>query len=256
MLAYTSPSLRRQRSETTVDVQQPRQQRSGDARPSCIAIDGPVASGKSVVGSRVARRLDYRFIDTGVMYRALTWLALERKLDLQDEPALTRIAEQAQLTMAPGPPGAPEAARVLVDGVNVTDRLRSPEVGEAVSLVSRVAGVRKAMVAQQRQLAGEGSVVMAGRDIGTVVLPDAPLKVYLDASPEERVRRRHEELVASGRQTAPDEVRQELALRDAIDSGRDVSPLRPAEDATIIHTDHLSLDQVVEQIMELVARCG
>ncbi len=236
-------------------MRQPREQRSRDAFPSCIAIDGPVASGKSAVGSRVARRLGYRFIDTGVMYRALTWLALDRKLDLHDEAALSRMAEQAKLTIAPGPPDAPEAARVLVDGVDVTDRLRSPDVGEAVSIVSRVAGVRKAMVALQRQLASEGAVVMAGRDIGTVVLPDAPVKVYLDASPEERVRRRHEELLASGRQSTPEEVSQELALRDAIDSGRDVSPLRPAEDATIIHTDRLSLDQVVEQIMELVARC-
>jgi cytidylate kinase len=203
----------------------------------------------------VARQLGYRFIDTGVMYRAVTWLALEREIDLSDEAALTRMAEQAQLTLAPGPPGAPEAARVLLDGVDVTDRLRSAEVGEAVSLVSRVAGVRNAMVALQRQLAAERGVVMAGRDIGTVVLPGAPLKVYLDASADERVRRRHEELVASGREATPEEVRQELALRDAIDSGRDVSPLRPAEDAIMIHTDHLTLDQVVEQIMELVAQC-
>ena len=242
------------RRATKVDVQ-PRQQRSGDAPPSCIAIDGPVASGKSAVGSRVARRLGYRFIDTGVMYRAVTWLALERKLGLSDEAALTRMAKQAQLTLAPGPPDAPEAARVVIDGADVTDRLRSAEVGEAVSLVSRVAGVRRAMVDLQRQLAAAGGVVMAGRDIGTVVLPDAPLKVYLDASVEERVRRRHDELVATGREASPEEVRQELALRDAIDSGRDVSPLRPAEDAIMIHTDHLTLDQVVEKIMEHVAQC-
>jgi cytidylate kinase len=111
------------------------------------------------------------------------------------------------------------------------------------------------MVDLQRQLAEAGGVVMAGRDIGTVVLPDAPLKVYLDASAEERVRRRHDELIATGRVASPEEVRQELALRDAIDSGRDVSPLRPAEDAIMIHTDHLTLDQVVEQIMEHVAQC-
>jgi cytidylate kinase len=241
--------------EAKVDAQQPGPRRSDDASPACIAIDGPVASGKSAVGSRVAHRLGYRFIDTGVMYRALTWLALERKLDLSDEAALSRMAAQAQIALTPGPPDEPEAARVLVDGADVTDRLRSPEVGEAVSLVSRVAGVRAAMVALQRRLAAEGGVVMVGRDIGTVVLPDAPLKVYLDASVEERVRRRHDELVAAGLRAAVEDVRRELALRDAIDSGRDVSPLRPAEDATIIHTDHLSLDQVVEQIMELVSRC-
>lgn len=207
------------------------------------------------MGSRLARWLGYRFIDTGAMYRALTWLALQRQLDLADEVALTRMAEQARLTLEPGLPDAPEAARLLLDGVDVTDRLRSAEVGESVSVVSRVAGVRQAMVALQRTLAGGGGIVMAGRDIGTVVLPDAPLKVYLDASREERVRRRHDELVAGGQEATPEAVRQELALRDAIDSGRDVSPLRPAEDATIIETDRLSLDQVVERIMELVARC-
>lgn len=213
-----------------------------------------MAAGKSAVGSRVARLLGYRFVDTGAMYRALTWLALERKLDLHDEAALTRLAEGAQLTVEPGPPEAPEAGRVLVGGMDVTERLRSPEVGEAVSVVSRVAGVRRAMVARQRELAAEDGVVMAGRDIGTVVLPDAPLKVYLDASVEERVRRRHDELLASGRDVTPEEVREELALRDRIDSERAHSPLRPAQDAIIIHTDQLSLDEVVEQIMEQV-RC-
>ena len=219
-----------------------------------IAIDGPVASGKSVVGSRVAQALGYRLIDTGVMYRAITWLALERNIDLHDEAALAALASNAELTLAPGPRDAPESYRVQIDGEDVTEQLRSPEVGEAVSLVSRVAGVRQAMVALQRQLASGGAIVMAGRDIGTVVLPDAPLKVYLDASVDERVRRRHEELVAAGKSIAEVDVRQELALRDAIDSGRDVSPLRPAEDAIIIHTDRLSLDEVVDQILEL-AKC-
>jgi len=223
--------------------------------PRYIAIDGPVASGKSAVGSRVARQLGYRFVDTGSMYRAITWLALERGIDLHDEAALTQLGERAQLTLAPGTGDEPESTRVLLDGVDVTDRLRSAEVGEAVSLVSRVPGVRKAMVALQRQLAAKGGVVMAGRDIGTVVLPDAPLEVYLDASPEERIRRRHEELLAGGREETPEQVRQELALRDAIDSEREISPLRPAEDAIIIDTDPLTLDEVVERIMELVAKC-
>ncbi len=233
-------------SGTDVDPQQ-----QPARAPRYIAIDGPVASGKSAVGSRVARRLSYRFVDTGVMYRAITWLALERTVDLGDDSALAELAQRAKLDIDDGS----GAARVLVDGVDVTDRLRSHEVGEAVSHVSRVAGVRQAMVALQRQLAADGGVVMAGRDIGTVVLPDAPLKVYLDASPEERIRRRHEELLTAGRDATSDQVQQELALRDAIDSEREVSPLRPAEDAIIIHTDHLSLDEVVENIMELVAQC-
>ena len=226
---------------------------------SAIAIDGPVASGKSAVGSRLARALGYRFIDTGVMYRAITWLALERNAGLGDEAVLTKLATEAQLTVEPGPPDAPEAFRVQIDGVDVTDRLRSAEVGEAVSLVSRVPGVREAMVRMQRKLAAAGDTIMVGRDIGTVVLPKAPLKIYLEASVDERVRRRYEELAAAGKPASPtpisiDEVRQELALRDAIDSGRDVSPLRPAEDAIIIQTDRLSLDEVVQQILGL-AQC-
>jgi cytidylate kinase len=219
---------------------------------AAIAIDGPVASGKSAVGSQVARRLGFRLIDTGVMYRALTWLALEQKVDLQAEARLVGLAESADLSVKPGPPDEPEACRVVVNGVDVTDRLRSPEVGEAVSLVSRVSGVRQAMVALQRKLAAEADTVMVGRDIGTVVLTGAKLKVYLDATAEERVRRRHEELLAAGKPVAKEDVRQELALRDAIDSGRDVSPLRPAEDAIIIHTDHLSLEDVVGKVLELV----
>jgi cytidylate kinase len=230
------------------------EKRSTSAHVSAIAIDGPVASGKSAVGSRVAHSLGYRLIDTGVMYRAITWLALERNIDLHDEAALAALASNAELTLDPAPRDAPESCRVQIDGEDVTEQLRSPEVGEAVSLVSRVAGVRTSMVELQRKLAAGGNTVMAGRDIGTVVLPDAPLKVYLDASVDERVRRRHEELVAAGKPASEDDVRQELAMRDAIDSGRDVSPLRAAEDAIIIHTDRLSLDEVVDQILEL-AKC-
>ena len=181
------------------------------------------------------------------MYRAVTWLALERHVDLRDTGALTSLAESARLAVEP--------ARVLVEGIDATAQLRSPEVGEAVSLVSRVPGVRHAMVAQQRRLAAGGRVVMAGRDIGTVVLPDAPVKVYLDASAGERIRRRHDELLAAGKEVSLEDVRTELALRDEIDSKRETSPLRPAEDAVVIHTDDLSLDEVVERILEL-AKCS
>ena len=207
------------------------------------------------MGALVARRLGYRFVDTGVMYRAITLAALERKLDLEDEAALSGLARSVAITLEPGPSEAPEASRVLVDGVDVTDRLRSTEVGAAVSLVSRVAAVREAMVEQQRRLAREGGLVMAGRDIGTVVLPDAPVKVYLDASQEERIRRRHDELAAGGREVPLAAVREELAQRDAIDSARSVSPLRPAADAVVLDTDHLSLDEVVERILVLLP-CG
>ena len=206
-----------------------------------------MASGKSAVGSRVARELGYRFIDTGLMYRAVTLVALERGIDLHDETALARLADGLSLTFEP-------PSRVVIDGVDVTPKLRTAEVGEAVSLVSRGPGVRRALVQLQRQLARDGGVVMVGRDIGTVVLPDAPLKAYLDASPEERVRRRHEELRAAGQDTSDAEVRQELGLRDRIDSERTASPLRPAEDAVHIDTDHLSLDEVVARILELACR--
>ncbi len=212
-----------------------------------------MAAGKSAVGARVARRLVYRFIDTGVMYRALTWLALEREIDLRDEEALARLAEDVSITVGPAPSDAPEAGLMRVDGVDVTEQLRSTHVEGAVSLVARVPAVRTAMVALQRELAAQDRVVMAGRDIGTVVLPDAPLKVYLDASPEERARRRYEELRTSGRDVTLQQVQDGLARRDAIDSERPVSPLRPAEDAVIIDTDHLSLDEVVERILELVS---
>jgi cytidylate kinase len=219
-----------------------------------IAIDGPVASGKTAVGAAVARALGYRFIDTGVMYRAITWLALDRRVALDDEAALTGLAREADLTLEPGPPGTPEASRVLIDGVDVTDLLRSPEVGEAVSFVSRVPGVRQALVALQRKLAAGADTVMAGRDIGTVVLPDASLKVYLEASVDERVRRRHDELLAGGKDVSLEDVRQELAMRDEIDSSRNVSPLKPATDAIMIQTDRMSLDEVVANVLEL-AQC-
>ncbi len=202
------------------------------------------------MGSRVAERLGYRFLDTGSMYRAITCLALDRGIDLDDEDALAELVEGASVDVQPGPP---EPARVLVNGNDVTQRLPSAEVGEAVSLVSRVPAVRDAMVSLQRKIGRQADTVMAGRDIGTVVVPDAPLKVYLEASPEERVRRRHEELLPKRPGVTLEEVRRELALRDTIDSGRAHSPLRPAEDAVIIDTDHLSLDQVVERILELVS---
>ncbi len=223
--------------------------------PSAIAIDGPVAAGKSAVGSAVARRLGYRLIDTGMMYRAVTRLALHEGIDLDDEAALGMLARRIEMTIEPGPPEAPDATRVRIDGRDLTDELRLPDVGMAVSLVSRVPAVREAMVALQRQLAAEGGVVMMGRDIGTVVLPDAPLKIYLDASPKERARRRFEELREQGRETTLEREREEIAHRDAIDSGRDVSPLRPADDAVVIHTDGLSLEEVVERILTL-AKCS
>lgn len=216
-----------------------------------LTIDGPVAVGKTAAGGLIAERLGYRFVDTGMMYRALAWLALNRRIDLDDAGALGRLADEASIALQPGA-GETPAGRITADGADVTDELRSPEVGRAVSLVSRVPRVREAMVRLQRQLAAQGGIIMAGRDIGTVVLPDAPLKVYLDASQGERARRRHAELLQAGREVTLEAVRDDLAQRDTLDSERQVSPLRPAEDAVVIETDQLSLEDVVERIIGLV----
>ncbi len=220
--------------------------------PASIAIDGPVASGKSAVGSRLARHLGYRLVDTGMMYRAITCLALDEGLDLHDEAALAELGASVNVEVTPGPADDPDASRVLVNGTDVTNRLRSPDVGDAVSLVSRVPAVRKAMVAIQRDIVSDGSVVMVGRDIGTVVLPDAPLKAYLDASVEELSRRRHAELQAAGRTESIEDVREQLGLRDEIDSQRDTWPLRPADDALVIQTDNMTVQNVVDRILEEV----
>lgn len=185
-----------------------------------------------------------------MMYRAITCLALDENVDLHDDDALAQLGTSADIDVRPGPADRPNASRVLVNGADVTARLRSPEVGDAVSLVSRVPAVRAAMVAIQRQIAQEGHVVMVGRDIGTVVLPDAPLKAYLDASAEERARRRHTELEEAGRPETLQEVHEELALRDKIDSSRDASPLRPAGDALVIQTDNMSIQDVVDRILK------
>ncbi|MBE0415405.1 MAG: (d)CMP kinase, partial [Dehalococcoidia bacterium] len=161
-------------------------------RPSLIAIDGPVAAGKSTIGRLLARRLGYRFVDTGSMYRALTWKALRLNIDLQDEAALSRLAESTKISLAP------LGDNVHVDGHDVTREIQHSEVEAGVSLVAKVPRVREVLVREQRRLARGGTIVMAGRDIGTTVLPHAELKVYLDASFEERARRRYLELVERG----------------------------------------------------------
>ncbi len=224
--------------------------------PRVIAIDGPGGAGKSSVGERVAAALGYRLVDTGLMYRALTWAALRRGLDPTDEAALAALARSARVEVSPLPPGSAESHAVFVDGADATPHVREPEVEGAVSLVSRVPAVREEMVRRQRELATmEPGVVIIGRDIGTVVVPDAGLKIYLDASPETRARRRQEQLERRGRDVNRSAVAEAMARRDSIDSTREVSPLRPAADAHVIDTDRLSLDEVVERVMELVRAC-
>jgi cytidylate kinase len=223
-------------------------------RPGLITVDGSAASGKSTIGRQLAARLGYRFLDTGIMYRAITRAALERGIDVHDAAALTRLAASIDMSVVLTDPRDPTQARISIDGRDVTEHLRAPEVDENVSLVSRVAGVREALVQRQRAIAEPGRIVMAGRDIGTVVLPDAGLKVYLDASPEERARRRYGDFVASGRPATEDAVLQDLRRRDQIDRERDVSPLRPADDAVKIDTDGLTQEQVLERVLRLIER--
>jgi cytidylate kinase len=220
--------------------------------PRVIAIDGPAAAGKTTVGRQTGSHLGYPFLDTGAIYRAMTRTALRRGEDLSDEDALSELA--ASISVDVGPPAADsiEPCTIFVDGEDVTRNLRQPEVEAAVSLVSRVAGVREALVKVQRDLAGRNAVVMAGRDIGTVVLPQADLKVYLDASVEERARRRFAELSALGMDPTEEGVLRDLRRRDRIDSERSLSPLRPAEEAVVIDTDGLTLEEVVQRVLELV----
>jgi CMP/dCMP kinase len=220
--------------------------------PSIIAIDGPAASGKSTIGLRLANALGYLFFDTGVMYRAITWLALERGIDIHDEAAVTALAEEAQIDVAPASKPDGRAGDVLVDGQDITWETRTRRVDENVSIVSTYAGVRKALSQQQRRIGQRGKIVMVGRDIGTVVLPDADLKIYLDATAEERARRRHDEIVARGGSPNYNEILKRVIDRDRIDSTRDVAPLKAADDAVVLDSDRLNADEVFEQVLALV----
>lgn len=218
-----------------------------------IAIDGPVASGKTAVGRVLARRIGARFLDTGTMYRAVAWTTIDRGVALEDPKALTALAEGLDIRV-----GLEDGEQSLsVDGRVITEFLRLPEVESRVSKVSEVPGVRQALVTQQRKVAtgdGEGAaaIVMVGRDIGTVVLPDAPVKVFLQASVTIRVRRRLDELRRKGDVRDPSQLAEEIQLRDKIDSERSDSPLRPAVDSVTVETDRLRIDQVVGKIQELI----
>ncbi len=221
-------------------------------QPSFIAIDGPAASGKSTLGRRLAEALGYLFLDTGVMYRAVTWAVLERGVDVRDEAAVTRVAEEIVIHVNKATKQDGRTSDVLIGDRDITWDTRRPEVEANVSLVSSYRGVRKAMSDQQRRIAQEdGQIVMVGRDIGTVVLPDAELKIYLDASVEERARRRHQQDLQHGAGLSYEETLNKVRERDRIDSTRDISPLRAADDAVIIDSDRLTADQVFEQVLNL-----
>lgn len=219
--------------------------------PSIIAIDGPAASGKSTLGLRLAQALDYLFFDTGVMYRAITWLALDRGVDTDDEAAVTALAENVPIDVAPASVEDGRACDVLIEGNDITWETRSRRVESHVSIVAAYPGVRKALSQQQRRIGLRGKIVMVGRDIGTVVLPEADLKIYLDASAEERAKRRYNELIARGKGANYDEILAKVIERDRIDSTRDVAPLKAAADAVVLDSDQLNADEVFEQALAM-----
>jgi cytidylate kinase len=216
--------------------------------PTIIAIDGPAASGKSTLGHRLAEALGYLFFDTGVMYRAVTWLALQRGFDMGDEAALTALSNEVQIDMRPPSKADGRACDVLADSLDVTWEMRRPEVDANVSVVSTYKGVRQALASQQRRIGLRGRVVMVGRDIGTVVLPEADLKIYLDASAEQRARRRYDEIIARGGKANYEEILAGVRKRDAIDSTRAHSPLKAAQDAVIIDSDRMNADEVFAKV--------
>jgi len=228
--------------------------------PKTIAIDGPAASGKSTLGLKLANELGYLFLDTGIMYRAVTWIAIQHGIPVEDEPAITFLAETTEIDVRPPSQTDGRNCDILADGQDVTWQIRRPEVESNVSLVSSYAGVRQALTAQQRRIGLRGLVVMVGRDIGTVVLPEAELKIYLDASVEERARRRYKEILERGSQANYKEILEAMRKRDEFDSNRTIAPLQPAGDAIVLDSDKLNAEQVLEFVNQLivkrVARCS
>jgi cytidylate kinase len=224
------------------------------AKFSIIAIDGTAASGKSTVGAALAQRLGYLFFDTGVMYRAVTWAVLERNIEVHDIAQVSKLAELLVIDVTPDGEDDGRQATVLVNGRDVTWEIRRPEVDQAVSQISSYPRVRVALTAQQRRIAAIGSIVMVGRDIGTVVLPEADLKIFMIASPQERARRRYQDTIAQGYQANYNEILAAIIERDEKDRTNPVSPMVPAHDAVIIETDQLSVEAILDKLEQLMER--
>lgn len=224
--------------------------------PKIVAIDGPAASGKTTIANRLAKNWNYLFFDTGVMYRAVTWLALHKDISIKDEEAVSALAYQIDIDVLPPSRDDGREYDVIADGIDVTWFIREQRVDKKVSRVSAYPGVRKALTIQQRRIGLRGEVIMVGRDIGTVVLPEADLKIYLDASVEERARRRYQQRIDRGELADYQKILKVLKKRDRIDSTREVAPLCAADDAVIINTDEMEISEVVTEIEKIAVAIG
>jgi len=222
-----------------------------DKKNLIIAIDGPAGSGKSTTAHLLARRLCYLYLDTGAMYRALTWKALKDKVNIKDEKVLSQLAKKIQICLRPG---SNVETKVYLNGKDVTSLIRCPEVNKYVSLVSIVKGVREAMVAQQKKLGKNGGIVAEGRDTTTVVFPKADIKIFLNASFEQRVGRRWKEEESKGISSNKEKVATGLLKRDRIDGQRKISPLKISEEAIVIYNTHLNISQTVNKILKQIKK--
>ena len=224
--------------------------------PGIVAIDGPAASGKTTVANQLAEKWGYLFFDTGVMYRAVTWLALHRDIPTKNELAVSKLAQTVVIDVLPPSKDDGREYDVIADGIDVTWYIRKQIVDKKVSRVSAYPEVRKALTIQQRRIGLRGKVIMVGRDIGTVVLPEADMKIFLDASVEVRARRRYQQRIDRGEKASYEKILKTLKKRDRIDSTREVAPLVAAADAVIIDTDHLEISQVVSEIEKIAQEIG
>lgn len=215
-----------------------------------IAIDGPASAGKSTIAKKIAAKLDLLYLDTGAMYRTLTLAALREAADLEDEAAILSVLDHVEITFS----HSEGQQNVFLNGEDVTEPIRTTDVTQNVSVVSSHEKVRAEMVARQQKIAQTGGIVMDGRDIGTVVLPDADLKIYLVASPEERALRRYREFQEKGIEVSLDQLTEDMKARDHFDMNRKASPLRKADDAVEVDTTSMSIDEVVDKILSMITK--
>lgn len=213
-----------------------------------IAVDGPAGAGKSTIAKQIAQKLDFIYIDTGAMYRAMGFYFLNEKIDLQDVQAVVQACRQVEVEIT----YENQVQQIWLNGKNISDEIRTEEIGKMASACAKIPAVREKLVDLQRKLAGTKCVIMDGRDIGTVVLPDAQLKIYLTASVEERARRRHQELAEKGETVTIESIEEQIRSRDHNDMTRDISPLRQAEDAIVVDSSDMSISEVVDVIIGMV----